>query len=101
MLPGRSGLDVLATLRRQGHRTPVLVLTARDAIEDRVTGLDVGADDYLIKPFAFAELLARLRALVRRGADCRIAAIARWRSRGGCPISQGDAGRRVDRSDGP
>ena len=67
MLPGRSGLDVLATLRRQGHRTPVLVLTARDAIEDRVTGLDVGADDYLVKPFAFAELLARLRALVRRG----------------------------------
>jgi DNA-binding response OmpR family regulator len=67
MLPGRSGLDVLATLRRQGHRTPVLVLTARDAVEDRVTGLDVGADDYLVKPFAFAELLARLRALVRRG----------------------------------
>jgi len=67
MLPGRSGLDVLAALRRQGHRTPVLVLTARDAIEDRVTGLDVGADDYLVKPFAFAELVARLRALVRRG----------------------------------
>jgi two-component system copper resistance phosphate regulon response regulator CusR len=67
MLPGRSGLDVLATLRRQGHRTPVLVLTARDAIDDRVTGLDAGADDYLVKPFAFAELLARLRALVRRG----------------------------------
>jgi two-component system, OmpR family, copper resistance phosphate regulon response regulator CusR len=67
MLPGRSGLDVLATLRRQGHRTPVLVLTAKDAIEDRVTGLDTGADDYLVKPFAFAELLARLRALVRRG----------------------------------
>jgi len=67
MLPGRSGLDVLATLRRQGYRTPVLVLTAKDAIEDRVTGLDTGADDYLVKPFAFAELLARLRALVRRG----------------------------------
>jgi two-component system, OmpR family, copper resistance phosphate regulon response regulator CusR len=67
MLPGRSGLDVLATLRRQGDRTPVLVLTAKDAVEDRVAGLDGGADDYLVKPFAFAELLARLRALVRRG----------------------------------
>jgi two-component system copper resistance phosphate regulon response regulator CusR len=67
MLPGRSGLDVLATLRRQGHRTPVLVLTAKDTVADRVVGLDTGADDYLVKPFAFAELVARLRALVRRG----------------------------------
>jgi two-component system copper resistance phosphate regulon response regulator CusR len=67
MLPGRSGLEILANLRRQGHPLPVLVLTARDTIQDRVTGLDSGADDYLIKPFAFAELLARVRALMRRG----------------------------------
>ena len=67
MLPGRSGLEILNTLRRQGHRTPVLVLTAKDAIQDRVIGLDSGADDYLVKPFAFAELVARLRALIRRG----------------------------------
>ena len=67
LLPGRDGLGVLAELRRAGKVTPVLILTARDAIEDRVTGLDAGADDYLIKPFAFAELLARLRALLRRG----------------------------------
>jgi DNA-binding response OmpR family regulator len=67
MLPGRGGLEVLADLRRAGHRTPVLVLTARDAVEDRVRGLDGGADDYLVKPFALAELLARLRVLLRRG----------------------------------
>ena len=67
MLPGRSGLEILNTLRRQGHRTPVLVLTAKDTVQDRVVGLDSGADDYLVKPFAFAELLARLRALIRRG----------------------------------
>ena len=67
MLPQRDGIDVLATLRRRGVQTPVFVLTAKDAIEDRVFGLDQGADDYLIKPFAFSELLARIRALVRRG----------------------------------
>jgi len=67
LLPGRDGLEVLADLRRAGKTTPVLILTARDAIEDRVAGLDAGADDYLVKPFAFAELLARLRALLRRG----------------------------------
>ena len=67
MLPGRDGLQVLSTLRSQGVETPVLVLTARDALEDRVTGLDSGADDYLVKPFAFAEVLARIRALLRRG----------------------------------
>ena len=67
MLPGRDGLQVLATLRGQGVETPVLVLTARDALEDRVAGLDSGADDYLVKPFAFAEVLARIRALLRRG----------------------------------
>src|SRR6266581_6885702 len=67
MLPGRDGLQVLAELRRSGSRVPVLMLTARDAVEDRVQGLDAGAEDYLTKPFAFAELLARVRALVRRG----------------------------------
>ncbi len=67
MLPGRDGLEVLTDLRKAGTSTPVLILTARDAIEDRVLGLDVGADDYLVKPFAFAELLARLRVLLRRG----------------------------------
>jgi DNA-binding response OmpR family regulator len=67
MLPGRDGLALLADLRRAGDRTPVLLLTARDAVEDRVRGLDQGADDYLVKPFAFAELLARLRSLLRRG----------------------------------
>jgi DNA-binding response OmpR family regulator len=66
MLPAIDGLDVCAELRGRGLRTPVLMLTARDAVEDRVAGLDSGADDYLIKPFAFAELLARLRALMRR-----------------------------------
>jgi two-component system copper resistance phosphate regulon response regulator CusR len=66
MLPGRDGIEVLQTLRKQGSKTPVLLLTAKDAIEDRVLGLDAGADDYLVKPFAFAELTARLRVLLRR-----------------------------------
>ena len=68
MLPGRSGLEILKTLRERGIHTPVLILTARDTTEDRVRGLDTGADDYLVKPFAFAELLARVRALLRRSA---------------------------------
>jgi DNA-binding response OmpR family regulator len=67
MLPGRDGLEVLSTLRKRGLDTPVLILTARDAIDDRVQGLDSGADDYLVKPFAFPELLARVRACLRRG----------------------------------
>lgn len=67
MLPGRSGLEILGRLRQNGFRIPVLLLTARDSIEDRVQGLDAGADDYLVKPFAFPELLARTRALLRRG----------------------------------
>ena len=66
-LPGRDGLEILRALRQRRMETPVLVLTARDSLEDRVIGLDAGADDYLVKPFAFAELLARIRALVRRG----------------------------------
>lgn len=68
MLPKRSGLEVCAELRGRGLRTPILILTARGAVEDRVRGLDTGADDYLLKPFAFPELLARLRALLRRPA---------------------------------
>jgi two-component system OmpR family response regulator len=67
MLPGRSGFDTCKELRNAGIWAPVLMLTARDAVDDRVAGLDAGADDYLTKPFSFAELLARLRALVRRG----------------------------------
>ncbi len=67
MLPGIDGWAVLAELRRSCLQTPVLFLTARDAIEDRVKGLELGADDYLVKPFAFSELLARLRTLLRRG----------------------------------
>ena len=67
MLPGRDGIEILTTLRKGGVQTPVLILTAKDAVEDRVLGLDSGADDYLVKPFAFPELLARIRALLRRG----------------------------------
>jgi len=66
MLPKMSGLDLLRELRRQGDKTPTLMLTARDTVDDRVAGLDAGADDYLVKPFAFPELLARVRALLRR-----------------------------------
>lgn len=66
MLPKMNGLELLRELRRQGDKTPALMLTARDTVEDRVTGLDAGADDYLVKPFAFPELLARVRALLRR-----------------------------------
>jgi len=67
MLPGIDGFETCRRLRKNGIWAPVLMLTARDSVEDRVAGLDTGADDYLVKPFAFAELLARLRALVRRG----------------------------------
>ncbi len=71
MLPKKNGLQVAAELRRDGRRTPILMLTARDATEDVVRGLDAGADDYLTKPFKFDELLARVRALVRRGGASR------------------------------
>jgi two-component system, OmpR family, copper resistance phosphate regulon response regulator CusR len=97
MLPGRDGLDVLAERRAAGDPTPVLILTARDTVFDRVAGLDAGADDYLVKPFAFAELLARVRALLRRGrpesaprlvvADLEIEAAARRASRAGHLLS--------------
>ncbi len=71
MLPKKTGLQVAAELRREGSKTPILMLTARDATEDVVRGLDAGADDYLTKPFKFDELLARVRALVRRGGASR------------------------------
>ena len=67
MLPGRSGLEILEALRQRHIETPVMILTARDGVDDRVLGLDLGADDYLVKPFALPELLARIRALLRRG----------------------------------
>jgi DNA-binding response OmpR family regulator len=95
-LPGRDGLEILRALRHRRLDTPVLVLTARDSLEDRVIGLDAGADDYLVKPFAFAELVARLRALVRRGrasespriavADLEMDLITRKVTRKGQPI---------------
>jgi DNA-binding response OmpR family regulator len=95
-LPGRDGLQVLKAVRERGLKTPVLVLTARDAVTDRVAGLDSGADDYLVKPFAFAELLARIRALIRRGrssesprlsaADLDVDLITRRVTRGGQPV---------------
>ncbi|MFQ6045254.1 MAG: response regulator transcription factor [Gemmatimonadales bacterium] len=72
MLPKKNGLQVAAELRREGRTTPILMLTARDATDDVVRGLDAGADDYLTKPFKFDELLARLRALVRRGGAARL-----------------------------
>jgi len=67
MLPGRDGWSVLSEIRKRGNQTPVLFLTARDRVQDRVKGLELGADDYLVKPFAFSELLARLRVILRRG----------------------------------
>src|SRR5207245_4730015 len=75
MLPSRDGVSVCATLREEGHWAPVLMLTARDGVEDRIRGLDAGADDYLVKPFAFGELLARLRAVTRRAPSERPAVL--------------------------
>jgi DNA-binding response OmpR family regulator len=71
MIPGRDGFAVCKQIRKTGNRVPILMLTALDGVEDRITGLDVGADDYLAKPFAFRELLARLRALLRRSGELR------------------------------
>ncbi len=75
MLPGRDGFSVCREMRTHGRWAPILMLTARDAVEDRIRGLDAGADDYLVKPFAFGELLARLRAMVRRGTPERPATL--------------------------
>ena len=96
MLPGRSGLDVLRDLRERGSRSPILVLSARSAVGDRIRGLDLGADDYLSKPFEFQELLARLRAITRRPAveprttlkagDLEMDVARREVSRGGRPL---------------
>jgi len=97
MLPGRGGLEILKTIRRKNITLPVLILTARNAVEDRVEGLDSGADDYLTKPFAFPELLARIRALMRRGrgeqimrfkiADLEMDLVTRKVTRGGETIN--------------
>jgi len=97
MLPGRSGWEVCRALREQGRNTPILMLTARDAVEDKVQGLDAGADDYLTKPFAFPELLARLRTLLRRTgphggavlrvADLEVDTVARVASRAAVPLN--------------
>src|SRR5215470_924249 len=76
MIPGIDGFQVCRALRKSGHRIPILMLTARDAVEDRIAGLDHGADDYLTKPFEFRELLARLRALLRRSGELRSEKIA-------------------------
>jgi heavy metal response regulator len=99
MLPQKSGLAILRTLRDEGRHTPVICLTAKDTVHDRVSGLDAGADDYLVKPFSVAELLARIRAVLRRGApaananlriaDLKINPVARIVER---------AGRRIDLS---
>lgn len=97
-LPGRDGLDVVRELRHRGGTTPVLILTARDGLNDRVKGLDAGADDYLVKPFAFAELLARVRALLRRHqpaseatrlrlADLEVDLVNRTAQRGGTTLA--------------
>ena len=87
LMPGVDGLEVCRRLRAAGDRTPILMLTARDAVADRVAGLDAGADDYLVKPFALEELLARLRALLRRSGRRRTtppsAALRRPRARPG------------------
>ena len=98
MLPGLDGWQVLQSLRRRGLQMPVLFLTARDQVEDRVKGLELGADDYLVKPFSFAELLARVRTILRRGrsgnestvmrvADLELDLLRRRVSRGGRRIS--------------
>ena len=76
MLPAKTAITFAANCAPRGFRAPILMLTARDAVDDRVAGLDAGADDYLVKPFDFKELLARLRALSRRSGDCRPAGAA-------------------------
>src|SRR5579884_45036 len=96
MLPGRDGWSVIAEIRRSGKQTPVLFLTARDSVQDRVKGLELGADDYLVKPFAFSELLARIHSILRRSpvrqpeilriADLEIDLLRHRAMRGGKPL---------------
>jgi two-component system, OmpR family, copper resistance phosphate regulon response regulator CusR len=96
MLPGCDGWSILKQLRDAGNQTPVLFLTARDSVDDRVRGLEAGADDYLIKPFAFSELLARIRTIIRRGesrdpailevADAKLDFVRQRATRGGKPL---------------
>jgi two-component system OmpR family response regulator len=95
MLPHRDGWSVLEALRQRGRQMPVLVLTARDAVEDRVRGLNLGADDYLVKPFALSELVARLRALLRRAAGRSSAVLTVGQ------VTIDTAARRVTRSGAP
>jgi two-component system, OmpR family, response regulator len=95
MLPGRDGFEVCRELRARNRWAPVLMLTARDAVGDRVRGLDAGADDYLVKPFSFEELVARVRALVRRGAKERPVTLSVG------PLTLDPATRRVERSGKP
>jgi two-component system copper resistance phosphate regulon response regulator CusR len=97
MLPGRGGLEILREVRKEGLAVPVLLLTSKDSVSDRVMGLDAGADDYLVKPFAFPELQARIRALLRRGktdpapflqlADLRMDLSSRTVTRAGVPLA--------------
>jgi two-component system copper resistance phosphate regulon response regulator CusR len=97
MMPGKTGWQIVESLRRKGSTTPILFLTARDTVEDRVKGLNLGADDYLVKPFSFDELLARVRAIIRRGhnrpsqmlkiADLEIDTAAKVVRRGDQPIT--------------
>jgi len=95
LLPGGSGFDLCATLRRRGNLTPILMLTAKDAVDDRVRGLEAGADDYLTKPFAFRELLARVGALARRRPTI-LPEVGRW-----ADLEVDLAARRVRRGDTP
>jgi two-component system, OmpR family, response regulator len=95
MLPELDGVEVCRRMRERGRWAPVLMLTAREGVSDRVTGLDAGADDYLVKPFSFEELIARLRALLRRGSQERPAVLSAG------PVRLNPATRRVERSGEP
>src|SRR3970282_1728544 len=99
VLPKKNGFQVATELRREGRNTPILMLTSRDAVEDIVRGLDAGADDYLSKPFRFDELLARIRALVRRGGADRMETLRYGRLGVGPPAPRGNGKRQAARPD--